>query len=161
MSTGLKNAETILADVLDNVQFAVNEQCNTATKTCPLYEALLDKNKPVFHIEYVDSHTTDENGNVVLGSNDQALAGLSSDQIKAKLCLETISTKSGKDISAVDKSKWSTMIKTLDLGGWIMYCDGSQYTTTVSSSDGRGSRRHGSHNGIISKFVVDESSATE
>lgn len=48
MSTGLKNAQSIIASVADVVQFAVNEECKTVTKDCGVYNDFVTK-KPVFH----------------------------------------------------------------------------------------------------------------
>jgi hypothetical protein len=51
MATGLKNAGAIIPDVLDVVQFSVNEQC-AQYKECGTFRAFIDAGKPVFHIEY-------------------------------------------------------------------------------------------------------------
>lgn len=48
MSTGLKNAQSIIASVADVVQFAVNEECKTVTKDCGVYDEFVAE-KPVFH----------------------------------------------------------------------------------------------------------------
>jgi hypothetical protein len=48
MSTGLKNAQSILGSVQDVVQFAVNEECKTVTKDCDVYNDFVTA-KPVFH----------------------------------------------------------------------------------------------------------------
>jgi hypothetical protein len=50
MSIGLKNADSILSRVQDEIQFAVNEEC-AANNECNVYEDFL-RTKPVFHIEY-------------------------------------------------------------------------------------------------------------
>lgn len=50
MSIGLKNSDSILPQVQDVVQFAVNEEC-AANNECSVYQAFL-MSKPVFHIEY-------------------------------------------------------------------------------------------------------------
>ena len=51
MAIGLKNAQSILNDVADYVQFAVNEEC-VANSECSGYNTFT-KTKPVFHVEYV------------------------------------------------------------------------------------------------------------
>jgi hypothetical protein len=54
MAIGLKNALDIIPNVMDIIQFAVNEQC-VANSECNTYDSLLGAGKPVFHIEYGDS----------------------------------------------------------------------------------------------------------
>jgi hypothetical protein len=97
MAIGLKNAEEILPQVKDDIEFAVNEECTT-TGRCSWYLDLLGAGKPVFHIEY----------------------GSASDL--TKFCLQSMSQ--GKE--------FDTVIKNLSLDGWVLYCDGSQYTTSTS-----------------------------
>ena len=50
---GLKNAGTIIPDVLDKVQFSVNEQCELYNE-CDVFAAFIEDGKPVYHIEYPD-----------------------------------------------------------------------------------------------------------
>lgn len=57
MSTGLKNAQSIIASVADVVQFAVNEECKTVTKDCDVYDDFITQ-KPVFHGQSLSSHAT-------------------------------------------------------------------------------------------------------
>lgn len=51
MAIGLKNAGSIISNVLDSVQFAVNEQCAELNE-CSTFQPFIDAGKPVFHIEY-------------------------------------------------------------------------------------------------------------
>ena len=51
MSVGLKNAGGIIAQVIDNMQWSVNEQC-VKYGECDTYAAFISKGKPVLHIEY-------------------------------------------------------------------------------------------------------------
>ncbi|CRK15894.1 hypothetical protein BN1723_017445, partial [Verticillium longisporum] len=51
MSTGLKNAGSIIPDVLEDVHFSVNEQCVQFSE-CETFAPFIKDNKPVFHIEY-------------------------------------------------------------------------------------------------------------
>ncbi|KAB8302391.1 hypothetical protein EYC80_005813 [Monilinia laxa] len=51
MGIGLKNAGEIIDQVLDNVQFAVNEQC-VQYQECDTWQVFIDHGKPVFNIEY-------------------------------------------------------------------------------------------------------------
>lgn len=51
MAIGLKNADAIIPDVLDDVQFMVNEECGDIGE-CDLFAPFTDAGKPVFNIEY-------------------------------------------------------------------------------------------------------------
>jgi Glycoside-hydrolase family GH114 len=97
LAIGLKNAEEILPNVKDDIEFAVNEEC-TKTNRCSWYLDLLKANKPVFHIEY----------------------GTKSDL--SNFCLQ----------SMAQGNQFDTVIKNLSLDGWVVYCDGSEYTTPTS-----------------------------
>lgn len=56
LAIGLKNAVDIIPDVVDIVQFAVNEQCHQYEGECALYKPFTDANKAVFNIEYGGDH---------------------------------------------------------------------------------------------------------
>jgi hypothetical protein len=120
---GLKNVQDLLSKVKDDVQFAVNEECGLFDGDCDPYTSFLKSGKPVFHVEYANYEIV--NGKPVISSNDTALAGLSSDELRTKLCLKGV--KSG--------SSFSTTIKSLNLDGWVLYCDGS-WTFTKTVDDG-------------------------
>lgn len=51
LGIGLKNAGEIIDQVLDSVQFAVNEQC-VQYQECDTWQVFIDNGKPVFNIEY-------------------------------------------------------------------------------------------------------------
>ncbi|KAJ4286657.1 hypothetical protein N0V90_012909 [Kalmusia sp. IMI 367209] len=51
LAIGLKNALDLIPDVVDVIQFAVNEQCHEYDE-CDRYKPLTDANKAVFNIEY-------------------------------------------------------------------------------------------------------------
>lgn len=51
LAIGLKNSLDIIPDVVANVQFAVNEQCNQY-KECARYKPFTNLGKAVFNIEY-------------------------------------------------------------------------------------------------------------
>jgi hypothetical protein len=56
---------------------------------------------------------------------------MSSDQIKAAYCLKDNPTEA---------AAFSTIIKTLALDGWVLYCDGESATTpAISGSNDSGS----------------------
>jgi hypothetical protein len=54
MATGLKNAGDVIPDVLDVVDFCVNEQC-AEFQECEVFSAFVKAGKPVFQIEYPES----------------------------------------------------------------------------------------------------------
>jgi endo-alpha-1,4-polygalactosaminidase (GH114 family) len=51
LAIGLKNAGDIIAEVIDLMQWVVNEQCIEYDE-CDLFQPFIEANKPVFHIEY-------------------------------------------------------------------------------------------------------------
>jgi endo-alpha-1,4-polygalactosaminidase (GH114 family) len=112
MSTGLKNAQEILPQVLDIVQFAVNEECaaDEGQTACTEYNSLLAAGKPVFHIEYLDEQNNESNAKA-------------QDSVVDKYCL----------MSTIG-SQLSTVIKYLALDGFVEYCDGTQETTAVNKN---------------------------
>ncbi|KAJ2395208.1 hypothetical protein GGI23_004389 [Coemansia sp. RSA 2559] len=96
MSVGLKNAGGIIASVIDNMQWSVNEQCAQYNE-CDTYAAFPDKGKPVFHIEYPKGDNTNN-------SND-----VSASQLK-KACVFNGS------------ARFSTLIKNMNLDSWFQLC---------------------------------------
>ncbi|CAG8951390.1 hypothetical protein HYFRA_00007302, partial [Hymenoscyphus fraxineus] len=54
LSIGVKNSLPILDQVSSLVDYAINEQC-VANAECAMYEAFLNSNKPVFHVEYAST----------------------------------------------------------------------------------------------------------
>lgn len=104
MAIGLKNALSIIEDVVEVVQFAVNEEC-VYWDECTEMQAFIDAGKPVFHIEYPDDAGSD--GGLDSGARNQ--------YCKA----------SGTD-------GFSTVLKSYDLDGWVQYCDGSIHSTKRS-----------------------------
>ena len=105
MSIGLKNAGDIIESVLDDVDFSVNEQCNEYDE-CDVFSQFIEAGKPVFHIEYPD------------GAGDD------------------VSTADADSICSADgSSDFSTVIKTMDLDGWVQYCDGDVFDTEMAASE--------------------------
>ncbi|KKK15352.1 hypothetical protein P175DRAFT_0512303 [Aspergillus ochraceoroseus IBT 24754] len=95
MSIGLKNAGAIILPVIANMQWSVNEQCAQYNE-CDNYGAFPDNDKPVFHLEYPKQ---DENNNhLVTGAK------------KTKACDFT------------DSTRFSTLIKNMDLDEWYQTC---------------------------------------
>ena len=103
LGVGLKNAGEIVKTVLPFMQFAVNEQCGQY-KNCDLFSPFIAANKPVYHIEYPDGAP------------------------------KTISaTEKNSACSAPGAQGFSTVIKEMDLSGWVQYCDGRTEDTKVVS----------------------------
>ncbi|KAM0277317.1 hypothetical protein ACHAQH_005909 [Verticillium albo-atrum] len=99
LAMGLKNGGSVLKAVLPVIDFSVNEEC-AAYDECDLYKAVTDAGKPVFHIEYP---ATTRKG--------------VDDKDARRAC------------KAKGAGKFSTVMKALDLNGWVQYCDGDEYTT--------------------------------
>jgi hypothetical protein len=111
MAMGLKNAGQIVSKVIDDVQFSVQEQC-ASQKDCKNFMPFINKNKPVFHIEYVDDNGSSDDRKRALPANYQTFC-------------------SGSDVSI---PKFSTVIKNMKLDGWVTYCDGSSGTTGIDDA---------------------------
>ncbi|KAI1613052.1 glycoside hydrolase superfamily [Exophiala viscosa] len=95
MSIGLKNAGDIIPDVIDLMQWSVNEQCHVYDE-CSTFEPFVKQGKPVFHIEYPKGDK----------DNDKPVSTTKADDI----C----------DDSAA--KKFSTVLKNLDLDAWMQTC---------------------------------------
>ncbi|KAJ4415472.1 hypothetical protein N0V85_002696 [Neurospora sp. IMI 360204] len=104
MAMGLKNAGGIIDNVLDVVQFSVNEQCAQYNE-CDVFEKFTAAGKPVFHIEYPSGAPK---------------------SIKPK--------DSQKACGAAGADKFSTVLKNMDLNAWVEYCDGQVAETKVASN---------------------------
>ena len=103
MSTGLKNAGSIISDVISDVHFSVNEQCVEYSE-CDTFAQFIDHDKPVFHIEY-----------------PKGAGGKVSAKTADGIC-------SGK--GKADGSKgFSTVIKKMNLDKWVEYCNGTVYAS--------------------------------
>lgn len=104
MSTGLKNAGEIIDNVINDVDFCINEQC-AEYRECRTFSKFIRAGKPVFQIEYpegaphVDDRVADE-----------------------------IFSRRG---SAEGSGNFSTVIKTLDLDGWVRYDRGKIFKTIL------------------------------
>ncbi|KAJ4419728.1 hypothetical protein N0V82_004771 [Gnomoniopsis sp. IMI 355080] len=106
LMTGLKNAGDIIDDVIDYVQFSVNEQCAQYDE-CDDFSAFPDAGKPVFHIEYPAG--TDETDTKSFNTNTVS-----------KYC--NVDVTSGSD-------GFNTVLKYMNLSGWVQYCDERTYIT--------------------------------
>lgn len=110
MAIGLKNAGDIIPDVIDFVNFSVNEQCIEYSE-CETFAQFIDADKPVFNIEYP--------------------AGDSED--KSKISSETKDEICSKKGNATDTEGFSIAIKLMNLNGWVEYCNGDTYETAVDN----------------------------
>jgi len=106
MSIGLKNAGGIVPKLTSVVQFSVNEQCVQYSE-CDNFTPFIEAGKPVFHIEYPDGSP----GNIRASA------------------VNTICSDTG---DASGSEGFSTVIKEMDLDGWVRYCDGSTANTTLT-----------------------------
>jgi len=137
MSMGMKNAESILPNVTEFIQFAVNEECTTYSTDedgCWQYTPFLKAGKPVFHFEYVNVQAT-QGYRPQIQSIYKNWANLSSENILSYYCLRNnfgFPYLPPPDVGAL----FSTAIKKLDLGGWVMYCDGTFGETQTSQTVG-------------------------
>jgi hypothetical protein len=127
MAMGLKNAEAALYSVDEDIDFAVNEQCATYAGGCSSYEAFLRSGKPVFHIEYAIPETSGSRTILKADSPNADVKVLNTSQLQALYCLR--SGIEHRQWLGVDvPRKFSTVIKTMDLSKWTMYCDGTTVT---------------------------------
>ncbi|KAF2751548.1 glycoside hydrolase family 114 protein [Sporormia fimetaria CBS 119925] len=100
LSIGLKNAGDIIPDVLDFVDFSVNEECVEYAE-CETFQAFIKAGKPVFHIEYPVIENTTE-------------VGWSTTTVQ-KYCSHEGNAKGSEG--------FSTVLTTMELDGSIQYCD--------------------------------------
>lgn len=104
MSIGLKNAGAVIDRVKDVVDFAVNEQCVQYSE-CTVFSKFIQAGKPVFHIEYP--------------------AG--APWINAPAA-NSIFSRRGKSRGS---DKFSTVVKKMNLDGWVRFWDGSIHNTVL------------------------------
>lgn len=95
MSIGLKNAGAIIPEVIDQMQWSVNEQCAQYNE-CDVYEAFIRADKPVFHLEYPKQED----------NNNQRVS----------------TTKTDKACGNAAAQKFSTLIKNMNLDTWVQNC---------------------------------------
>lgn len=112
LTIGLKNAGAIISKVLPVVQFSVNEQCVKYSE-CTNYAPFVAAGKPVFHIEYPD------------GDSDSTPK--LSTSTSAKYCSD-----SGDGDGA---ERFSTVLKKMDLDGWVEYCNRATATTQLNTNE--------------------------
>ena len=96
LSMGLKNAGDVVPEVVDKMEWSVQEQC-IQYGDCESYRPFIDQGKPVFHVEY--SKGADVNNN----------ASITPDQ-KTSICTDMV------------VNGFSTIIKNINLDQWIESC---------------------------------------
>lgn len=104
MSIGLKNAVSLIPDLVSTVHFAVNEQCHEYDE-CDHFLPFAQANKPVFNIEYPDSAPS--------------------------ISASTLN-KACTPISGASDSALSTVIKKMELDGWVQFCDSATANTATT-----------------------------
>jgi len=150
MSVGIKNCIEILGDIFDDVDFAISEQCVQylnctayANFTTAPHEGAIAK--PVFEVEYVNytySGKWSDQGVALdpskFRTNNVDFPGLRDEKLRRKLC------NLDEPGASLDKPylKINTVIKTLDLDGFAMFCDGSaEKTRTKDVENQRGQKQ--------------------
>lgn len=116
LSLGLKNAGSIISAILPIVDFSVNEQCIEHNE-CSSFQPFIAAGKPVFHIEYP---TGDSNLQQSVERN-----GFTEDT-KNKFC----------GLGRKESEGFSTVLKKMNLDGWVEYCDGKVEVTSVDEATG-------------------------
>ena len=96
LSMGLRNTGEFVLEVIDKVEWSVQEQC-IQFGDCESYRPFIDQCKPVFHAEYPKGADVSNNASTI---PDQ----------KTSLC---------KDMQA---NGFSTIIKNINLDQWIGSC---------------------------------------
>lgn len=147
MSVGIKNCIEILGDIFDDVDFAISEEC-VQWLNCTAYANFTTApragtvGKPVFEVEYVNYTYTGawSDDGVALDpakfrTNNVNFPGLTGEKLRRKLC--------NLDEQGVTLEnpylKINTVIKTLELDGFVMFCDGSaEKTKTKDVENQRG-----------------------
>lgn len=117
MTLGLKNAASIIEQVLPVVDFSVNEECAKYNE-CNDLRPFIDARKPVFHIEYPE--------------------GSGGEQLKANVMNKYCGKNGGG--GGDDTEGFTTVLKNMSLDGWVQYCDGE---VEVSAVNATGSHQHG------------------
>ncbi|KAI9663067.1 MAG: hypothetical protein M1821_008115 [Bathelium mastoideum] len=108
LSMGLKNAGDLIATVLPLVHFSVNEQCVEYSE-CTTFAPFIKAGKPVFHIEY-----------------PKDAPGKLSNSTVQKYCADQ-GAGEGTD-------GFSTVLKDMDLDGWVEYCSGEVASTPLDTN---------------------------
>jgi hypothetical protein len=109
ISIGLKNAGEVLTNLTSIVHFSVNEQC-VQYKECLSFAPMIEAGKPVFHIEYPKGSPGEISEKTATNSCSRSGAGQGSDD-------------------------FSSLLKGMDLDGWVEFCNRSTANTTMVSEE--------------------------
>jgi len=146
MSVGIKNCIEILGDIFDDVDFAISEEC-VQYLNCTAYANFSGaaprpgtQPKPVFEVEYLNytySGRWSDQGVALepakFKTNNPNFPGLKDEKLRRKLCnLDEPGASLEKPYLAIN-----TIIKTLELDGFIMFCDGTAEKTKTKDVDVR------------------------
>lgn len=96
LSIGLKNAGSIVKDVVSLVEYSVQEQC-IQFDGCMEYQPFIKADKPVFHVEYPKGEDVNNNRNIT-------------------------APKFRKICNNADSDGFSTIVKNMNLDYWIEVC---------------------------------------
>lgn len=97
LAIGLKNSLEIIDILAGDVEFAINEQCHQYDE-CDVYEDFVGSGKAVFRVEYPKGED--------VNNNKPAKAA-----VKKAICNDPAS------------ETFSTILKNINLDGWIEFCD--------------------------------------
>jgi hypothetical protein len=89
------------------MQFSVNEQC-VENRECTSFSGFINASKPVFHIEYPNN--------------------VKNADVRSQLC--------GTTGAAAGAQGFSTVRKNMNLDGWVEYCNGTTFTTSLDAQAG-------------------------
>lgn len=96
LASGLKNGAEIVSRVVGKVDYAVNEQC-VEYGECASWQPFIKAGKPVFHVEYPKGDDV---------NNNKAVSAAT----KKKVCQNA------------GAKGFNTIIKNMNLDGWIQFC---------------------------------------
>lgn len=96
LSIGLKNAGEIVSTVVNMVDYSVNEEC-VKYNECSTFAPFIQQGKPVFHVEYPKGSETNNTLSVSSSAKEEAC-------------------------NALGESRFSTIIKNMNLDSWIETC---------------------------------------
>ncbi|KAH8656659.1 glycoside hydrolase superfamily [Tricladium varicosporioides] len=135
MSMGLKNSQEILWDVSHLIEFAVNEECSySIQKWCIPYTNFTNPTtpgmipRPVYHVEYVNKTDIPTNEWPGVQISNDAYPHTTAQELISTLCLSQPRKEGG---SLAETLKLNTIIKSLDLDGWMMDCSGAVTNTAT------------------------------
>lgn len=141
MSVGIKNCIEILGAIFDDVDFAISEEC-VQWLNCTVYSNFTTaprpgtEGKPVFEVEYVNytySGGWSDEGDALdpskFRTNNVNFPGLTNEKLRRKLC------NLDEPGASLENPylKINTIIKTLDLDGFVMFCDGTAAKTKTKN----------------------------